>query len=116
MMTTSQARALQDAHGQDARDLCNTPKTMLQALRHEMLAAEGVVTIYGGPVTRDELVNDILSRRYPVDKLNEAAHVLYHEPGQVWSACEHCTTGPEPAPPAGQATLFDTPGQLELPL
>jgi hypothetical protein len=55
-----------------------------------VLASQGIQRIYGSPGTRDELISDIMSIRFPSAKLNEAIHVQYHAPGLSSSACQWC--------------------------
>lgn len=94
MMTTRQARRLQDDHGQAARDLCNTRKPQLQVMWREEARRQGILDPGRGPATRDGLIQDILSWRFPVAALNESAHVIYHAPSSKWPACEHCQAKP----------------------
>ncbi|HEV2241807.1 MAG TPA: hypothetical protein VGR98_12255 [Streptosporangiaceae bacterium] len=94
MMTTKEARELLSAHDADARALTRRRKLELVAIRRDALAADGVIWESGGPASKDELVRDILDRRYPVAQLNEATHVLWHAPSARWSACEHCQAKP----------------------
>lgn len=94
MMTTRQARRLQDNHGQAARDLQNTRKGELQAAWRDECQRSGVLLTGPMPATKDGLIQDILSWRFPVAALNEAAHVLYHAPSSSWPACQHCQARP----------------------
>lgn len=94
MMTTRQARRLQDDHGQAARDLQNTRKGELQAAWRDECQRSGVLLTGPMPATKDGLIQDILSWRFPVAALNEAAHVLYHAPSSSWPACNHCQARP----------------------
>lgn len=94
MMTYAEAKSFQMRLTADTRALAKTRKAELQAIRAADLAREGIVTVFGGPVTKDELLNDILNRRYPLAQVNEATHVLYHAPSARWEACEHCQAKP----------------------
>lgn len=94
MMTHAEAKAFAGYMNDDVRKLSRLRKTDLQEIRRAELLAEGVVWESGGPRTKDDLVNDILNRRYPLARVNEATHVLYHAPSARWSACEHCDTKP----------------------
>ena len=94
VMTPEQARQFRAARDYDARTLGRTSKAALAALYHTTLRRHGIESIYGGPVGKDELVAAILDLRYPLDQLNEAIHVLWHQPdkpGEIWDGCEHCT-------------------------
>lgn len=61
-------------------------------LRNEWLAAlsdTGSQSVYGGPVSKDELIRAILELRgYTVAKLNEAIHASAHD--VTWPDCEFC--------------------------
>lgn len=99
MITTSDmskdfAHALQAARDSDVRALSRMTRHELAALERSELAAIGREHIFGGPVTKDELLSAIVNMRYPIARQNEAIHVLHHDPqpGQVgtWSACKFC--------------------------
>ena len=90
-MTRDQASALRTAHDTDAKLLNSKTKAELVAIERSELAAAGRTRAYGGPVTRQEYLSAILNLRYPITRLNEAIHVLHHQPGIVGSsACQWC--------------------------
>ena len=91
-MTADHAIALRAARDTDARLLSRKPKYELAAIERAELAVRGLTRICGGPGGRDELVSSILDQRYPRELLSEAGHVLYHKPGETWSACPWCGT------------------------
>jgi hypothetical protein len=62
----------------------------LAAMDLAQLAERGTVRVHGGPLSHDELVSTIVSRQYPLEKLNEAIHVLYHTDRLSSSACQWC--------------------------
>lgn len=84
-MSRDFAAALRAAHASDVRALSRMSRHELAALEQY----EGPEHIMGGPVTKDELINAIANRRYPIARQNEAIHVLTHT-GGGWSACEWC--------------------------
>ena len=90
LMTADQAREFRAAHDERARVLTRMTRAALRDLRATRFRNEGIIWISGGPSSKDELVRDLLERDYPIDTLNETIHVLYHKPGENWSACEHC--------------------------
>ena len=90
-MTPEQARQFRAARDYDARTLDRTSKTALAGLYRTTLRRHGIESVYGGPASKDELAAAILDLRYPLERLNLASHVLFHQPGEDWSACEHCT-------------------------
>jgi len=86
MMSTAEARQFRQAHDTDARQLYRKSKIELENIAN----AERGERIYGQS-SKDELIGEILNHRYAPSSLNEASHVLHHEPGENWSACEICT-------------------------
>jgi hypothetical protein len=93
LMTPEIAAEYLARHDQDARTLTRKTKRELTGLRTARLRAQNVIVISGGPWSKDELVNDLLERDYPIDRLNEAIHVSYHHDGDGGggsSACEYC--------------------------
>ena len=91
IMTTQQAENFLARHDADARIFTRMTKTALSDLLAARYRAEGTILVTGGPVSKDELINALLGRDYPVDKLNEAIHASYHLTGRGGSsACEYC--------------------------
>lgn len=72
-----------------AKLLTRNTKRQLEAIAIDKRAAVGRVRIYGQS-SKQELINEILQFDYPTDRLNEAIHIIYHAPGENWSACEWC--------------------------
>jgi hypothetical protein len=89
LMTTQQAAEFIRDHDRAARQLNGKTKKALTALRDTRLRAAGIISI-GGPYSKDELINDLLERDYPIGTVNEAIHVAYHSANESWSACEYC--------------------------
>jgi hypothetical protein len=91
LMTAEQARAYRAAHDQAARELTRMSKRALLALQAVRDRAAGW-TRHGSPqMSKHELVCELLDREYPVTKINEAGHVMYHKAGIGGSsACEWC--------------------------
>jgi hypothetical protein len=89
-MTNDEALAFMTARDREARELYRMTKADLAAIYQGELAARGLTLLCGGPASRGELGNDILTLRYPTATLNLAIHVVHHKPGEHWSACEHC--------------------------
>lgn len=89
-MTRRQANKLFAEYGQAMRDLSASRRADLAARYAQILADRGVEIVSGGPRTKDELIMAIRDVRYPAELLDEMTHVLYHEPGSVWSACGYC--------------------------
>jgi hypothetical protein len=85
-----QADALRAAHDADARALTRMTRAQLAVLESAELRKRGFERLAGRPVSKDELVRSILDYRYPLASLNRASHVLYHAPGETWSACDFC--------------------------
>lgn len=94
MMTYTEARDFNRRMDEDARTLTRTRKGELQATYRDVLKADGVIWESGYPSTKDGLIAEILSRRYPLAQANEATHVLYHAPSSRWPACDHCQARP----------------------
>lgn len=89
-MTADEARDFRQAHDTYARELSRLPKARLALRYGQQLASRGVVLLGGGPVGKDELISALMRERFPLDRLNESIHVLYHQDSDGWSACEHC--------------------------
>src|SRR5487761_1129592 len=90
-MTEAQARIFREAWNAAAKRYSRMSKAQLQAEDAAALADAGMQRIYGGPASKDELIADILNPRgYTTARLNETTHVLYHGPGEAWSACDWC--------------------------
>jgi hypothetical protein len=88
-MTVDQARNLRFCHDTQVRTLSRMSRAALKNLLDVRDRAAGF-TRSGGPSSKDELVRELVEQDYPLGRLNEAIHVLHHQQGEVWSACEHC--------------------------
>lgn len=89
-MDQTQAAQLRIEHDHYVRQIWRKPVHELKTIYRRELADRGTQLLYGGPAGKDELTNAIVGLRYPVAQLNESTHVLYHKPGEYWSACEWC--------------------------
>jgi hypothetical protein len=87
--TAEEARTFRAARDGDVRQLSRKSKTELQRIAAGLRAGVGWERIYS-QASKDELICEILRFRYPAEKLNETTHVLYHKPGETWSACVWC--------------------------
>jgi len=89
-MTRDEAAALRAAAGADVSALARKTRHELVVIERSEAAAHNIEHLFGGPSTKDELIRAICEFRYPTDRQNEATHVLHHNPGERWSACEWC--------------------------
>lgn len=89
-MTREHAAALRAAAGADVAVLSRKSRHELAAIWQSELAARNTESLFGGPRTKQELIGAISELRYPIARQNEATHVLGHQPGERWSACEFC--------------------------
>ena len=94
-MNEAEARTLREAASAAVRRYSRMSRS---ALRVENAAAQeiaGIQHVFGGPVTKDELVSDTLELRgYGIAKLNEATHVLAHD--VFWPDCQWCQAADDP--------------------
>jgi hypothetical protein len=88
--TTESASAYRKAHDARVRALSRMTVAELRRTEQAHLTAQGLTRILGGPGSKDEVLRAIIDAEFPADLMNEASHVLYHKPGENWSACEHC--------------------------
>ena len=91
-MTEDEARQFRSWHDMYVKQLSRKTRADLAALYRIQLSRQGFVQIAGGPQSKDELIRELVETEFPVAKLNEAGHVLYHKPGENWSACDHCAS------------------------
>ena len=89
-MNETEARTLREAHDGYVKSIYRKPKAQLAALYRDEQAARGIQTLYGGPASKDELISALTELRYPLAKMNESIHVLYHGGGIVNDACDQC--------------------------
>lgn len=111
-MTEAEAREFRAAHDADASRLSRTSTHELRQIAAGLRAGLGWERVYGES-SKDELISEILGYRYPLATLNETTHVLYHKPGETWSACERChphqgSTYPTEAQIRNAITDFET--------
>jgi hypothetical protein len=89
-MTEDEARAHRADHDNYAKAISRMTKAELAILYRREMAIRGTELLYGGPGSKDEFISAIMNLNYPAALMNETSHVLYHKPGENWSACEHC--------------------------
>ena len=89
-MNETQARTLREAHDGYVKSVNRKPKAQLAIMYRAELADRGTQLLYGGPASKDELINALVELRYPLAKMNESIHVLYHVDGITNDVCEHC--------------------------
>lgn len=89
-MDKAEAGKLRKDHDDCVRNLSRQTKSALTAAYRQQLASQGVTLLSGGPARKDELISAIVTERFPTDQLNQSIHVLYHNPGETWSACKWC--------------------------
>lgn len=104
-MNELQARLIREAHDGYVHLLARKPKAELARLYGEELAAHGRTLLFGGPASKDELIGALVEMRYPLVKMNESIHVLYHTPEIVNEICEWCN--PNPCPVCGALATCD---------
>lgn len=91
-MNDTEARAFRAAYEGAVKRYSKMTKVQLRNEDLIALSETNTVRLCGGPVSKDELISDILTLRgYTTAKLNESTHVLAHEiPGQNWPDCPYC--------------------------
>lgn len=90
MMTEPEAREFRARHDADVRRLSRMSRARLAETDAQELASRGIQRLYG-QLSKDELIAEILGYRYPREQYDETTHILYHKPGEIWSACDICT-------------------------
>lgn len=89
-MNETQARTIREAHDGYVKSIYRKPKAALAQMYRSELADRGQYILFGGPSSKDELVSALVELRYPLAKMNESIHVLYHQDGITNDACEWC--------------------------
>src|ERR1700751_3906948 len=91
MMSETEAKRFRIDHDNAARMLNRMSKEQLKTVFVRNLQERGMEILYGGPVSKDELISSILNFSYPIAMLNEAIHVLYHASAQCPNeVCDYC--------------------------
>lgn len=90
MFTTQEAKKFRTDHDACARMLNRLTVAKLKVVYARNLNERGQSILYGGPSGKDELISAILAFEYPITKLNESIHVLYHVDGWKLDICEWC--------------------------
>lgn len=96
LMDETTARTFAEARSGYATRIARKSKAALAAMYAADLAEAGRSILFGAPSTRDELMGALMELHYPLGKLNESIHVLYHTPEFPNEACHICT--PDSAP------------------
>ena len=89
-MNETQARTIREAHDGYVKSIYRKPKAALAQMYRSELADRGQYILFGGPSSKDELVSALVELRYPLVKMNESVHVLYHVDGITNDICEWC--------------------------
>ena len=82
--STDEARAFRANHDLAAHMLSKQSKSALVS------QANGKGIWANAKWSKDELIAALADYLFPRDRMEEANHVLYHKPGENWSACEWC--------------------------
>lgn len=91
MFTTQQAKEFMLSYQSEVRYLSRMSAKDLRVVHARHMTANGMTSIFGGPVSKDELITAILELNgMGVDKINEATHVLYHSADMPNTACKTC--------------------------
>lgn len=98
-MNETQARTLIEARSGYTQTISRKTANVLRIMFREDQAERGMQTLFGGPVTKQELISALVELHYPLTKLNEATHVLYHSAEFPNEACPWCD--PHPCPQCG---------------
>jgi hypothetical protein len=90
LMTTLEAKRFRIDHDNAVKMLNRLTVAKLKVVYARNLNERGMVSLYGGPASKDELISAIIAFEYPIGKLNESIHVLYHVDGWKLDICEWC--------------------------
>jgi hypothetical protein len=88
--TAEAALTYRQSYDQRMKALYRKTVPTLRDIERDHLAERGIRRISGGPARKEELISAILEVEYPIARLNEATHVIYHRPGESSSACNWC--------------------------
>jgi hypothetical protein len=89
LCTAEEAAMFRAAHSAYVGRVSRMSRGRLADLHRADLAEQGRQILFGGPVTKDELVRALVELHYPTARLNMTTHVLHHGEAD-WSACEYC--------------------------
>lgn len=106
-MDETQARTFNEARSGYITRLSRMTRIGLAAELGAEMAERGQTLLYGGPTSKDELMSALVGIRYPLARLNESIHVLYHAGGVVNEICAWCNPNPCPACGALEACDYD---------
>lgn len=88
-MNETEARIFREAYTGAAVRYSKMTTAQLQDEDDAACQYAGIEHVFGGPVTKAELITDIMNLRgYTTAKWDEATHVIAHE--TPWPDCEHC--------------------------
>ena len=89
LCTEQEARMFRVAHDEYMRRLSRMTKAQLRVEFAGIQVDRGLVTLHGGPVTKEDHIRECAQARYPVARLNMTIHVLSH--GVIYPDCVWCT-------------------------
>lgn len=92
-MNETEARSLRTGHDAYVRRLDRMTKAAIAAEYRSEMRAAGRVSLFGGPVSKEEFLRALVELRYPLEKLNEAIHVIGHD--VTWPDCPWCQAAGE---------------------
>lgn len=99
-MTAGDAAVFRKGHDTLVKRLSDAGLMALRIEEGRLMREQGRARLSGGPANAEEYRNSILGLRgYTIERLNQAIHVLHHEPGTVgstacgWCVCQVTWTG-----------------------
>lgn len=104
-MNETQARTFFEARTAYIQRINRSTKAELASIYREDMREQGRQIIFGGPSTKAELINALVELHYPLAKVNEATHVLYHSADFPNEVCAWCD--PHPCPTCGAIDVCD---------
>lgn len=87
-MNQTEARTLREGHNAYVKRLDRMTKAALAVEYRREMTEQGMTSLFGGPVSKEELIRALCELRYPIAKLNESIHVIAHD--VTWPDCPHC--------------------------
>src|SRR4051812_34787951 len=98
MMSKAEAELFTRERSDYARLMSRKTKAELRGIFIGNLAEDGMESLSLNNYSKDELVNAIIEFDFPLAKINEATHVLYHD---EWKndVCDYCRAEAAMLPP-----------------
>lgn len=87
-MNKTEAQTFREAWNAYVKRISRMSKVALRELYTSDLREQNMYSLYGGPVSKDELIGALTELHYPTEKLNEAIHVTAHD--VIWPDCQFC--------------------------